>query len=192
MVADQPLPNEDGSIQIVFNGEIYNFQEIRQELLSRGHRFRSRSDTETIVHLYEDEGVDAIRRLDGMFALAIWDGRLRRLVLARDRVGKKPLFVYRDRAPDRVRLGDQVVLRPPGRSRSTSIRTASRPISRRGHVPAAATIYRGVEQVPPATVLTARRARASTQPARYWQLPVGDSAVTIPREEAQRRGRRGS
>src|SRR3954465_9614152 len=64
-VADQPLPNEDGSIQIVFNGEIYNFQEIRRELQARGHRFRSRSDTETIVHLYEDEGIEAIRRLDG-------------------------------------------------------------------------------------------------------------------------------
>ncbi len=95
-VADQPLANEDGSIQIVFNGEIYNFQAIRRELVARGHQFRSRSDTETIVHLYEDEGVEAIRQLDGMFALAIWDGRQRKLVLARDRAGKKPLFIYRD------------------------------------------------------------------------------------------------
>ena len=95
-VADQPLANEDGTVWIVFNGEIYNFQEIRRELVARGHQFRSRSDTETIVHLYEDEGVDAIRRLDGMFALAIWDGRQRKLVLARDRAGKKPLFIYRD------------------------------------------------------------------------------------------------
>ena len=95
--ADQPMANADGSIQIVFNGEIYNFKELRAELAARGHRFRTQSDTETIIYLYEDEGSDAFRRLDGMFALGIWDARQRRLVLARDRAGKKPLFMYRDR-----------------------------------------------------------------------------------------------
>ena len=95
--ANQPMPNEDGAIQIVFNGEIYNFRELRAELTARGHRFRTRSDTEAIIHLYQDEGVDAFRRLDGMFALAIWDARKRHLVLARDRAGKKPLYMYRDR-----------------------------------------------------------------------------------------------
>src|SRR5262249_21255711 len=93
--ARQPMRNEDGSIHLVFNGEIYNFQDLRSELVARGHRFKSRSDTETIVHLYEDEGPDCITRLDGMFAIAIWDERSRRLLLARDRAGKKPLFYYR-------------------------------------------------------------------------------------------------
>src|SRR2546425_181220 len=90
--ARQPLANEDGTVWVTFNGEIYNFLGLREELERRGHRFRSHSDTETIVHAYEEFGDDCIARLDGMFALAIWDGRQRRLLLARDRSGKKPLF----------------------------------------------------------------------------------------------------
>ena len=88
----QPLGNEDQSIQIVFNGEIYNYRELRQQLLALGHQFRTEGDTEVIVHLYEEFGLDFVRRLRGMFALAIWDSRLQQLVLARDRVGKKPVY----------------------------------------------------------------------------------------------------
>jgi asparagine synthase (glutamine-hydrolysing) len=90
----QPMPNEDESVWIVFNGEIYNFPTLRRRLEATGHRFRTNSDTETIIHLYEDEGVDCFQHLNGMFAIAIWDSRHRQLVLARDRLGKKPL-VYR-------------------------------------------------------------------------------------------------
>src|SRR5438270_9204058 len=89
--AAQPLSNEDGSIWIVFNGEVYNFESLKAELQKKGHRFRSRSDTETIVHLYEEEGERCVERLRGMFAFAIWDRKRQRLFLARDRVGKKPL-----------------------------------------------------------------------------------------------------
>src|SRR5437764_1167787 len=88
----QPLVNETGSVRVVCNGEIYNYRQLRSELEARGHRFQTASDCETIVHLYEDEGPDAIARLHGMFALAIWDRAARRLVLARDRIGIKPLF----------------------------------------------------------------------------------------------------
>src|SRR5574341_1986409 len=87
----QPISNEDGSVWIVFNGEIYNHHDLRKDLVARGHKFATRSDTETIVHLYEEEGERCVERLRGMFAFAIWDGRKRALLLARDRAGKKPL-----------------------------------------------------------------------------------------------------
>ena len=92
--ADQPMSNEDGSITLVFNGEIYNYQELKAGLQQRGVRFATSSDTEVILRLYEVAGISCIQSLDGMFALGIWDNRRRHLVLARDRVGKKPLFYY--------------------------------------------------------------------------------------------------
>ncbi len=90
----QPIGNEDGSVQIVFNGEIYNFEQTRDALVARGHVFRTRSDTETIVHAYEEWGVECLSRLRGMFAFAIWDANRNRLFIARDPFGKKPVFVY--------------------------------------------------------------------------------------------------
>src|SRR5262249_33232195 len=89
---DQPLGNEDGRIQVVFNGEIYNFAELRETLQSRGHRFRTGSDTEVIVHGYEEWGDACVERFRGMFAFAVWDAPAHRLLLARDRLGIKPLY----------------------------------------------------------------------------------------------------
>jgi asparagine synthase (glutamine-hydrolysing) len=97
----QPLSNEDGSVWVVFNGEIYNEPDIRRELQAKGHRFKTQSDTESIVHLYEEEGVECVSRFRGMFAFAVWDVKRRRLLLARDRLGKKPLYWGR--------LGDKFV-----------------------------------------------------------------------------------
>src|SRR5579859_7167689 len=92
VTGDQPISNEDRSVWTVLNGEVYNFQELRAALEAKGHRFATRSDTEAIVHAYEEHGDEFVTRLRGMFALAIWDERRRRLVLARDRLGKKPLL----------------------------------------------------------------------------------------------------
>ncbi len=92
----QPLCNEDGTVWTVFNGEIYNYKDLRRRLEGRGHRFTTSSDTETIVHLYEDYGPDLFSHLNGMFAIAIWDRKLRRLIIGRDRIGQKPLFYRHD------------------------------------------------------------------------------------------------
>jgi asparagine synthase (glutamine-hydrolysing) len=94
--ARQPMSNEDGSIWIIYNGEIYNFQELRKRLESKGHRFKSKSDTEVIIHLYEEEGKECVKSLRGMFAFGIWDEKQRLLFLARDRLGQKPLYYYKD------------------------------------------------------------------------------------------------
>ena len=102
----QPIANEDGSLWIVFNGEIYNYQDLRRDLLARGHRFATNSDTETILHLYEEYGVESFSRLRGMFAFAIWDANKQELTLARDRFGKKPL--YYAESPDGLYFGSEL------------------------------------------------------------------------------------
>ncbi len=102
----QPISNEDGTLWIVFNGEIFNYVELRADLEKRGHRFATHSDTEVIVHLFEDYGVDAFTRLNGQWALALWDTRRRRLILSRDRLGVRPLFY--SSLPSRLVFGSEI------------------------------------------------------------------------------------
>ncbi len=113
----QPLPNEDETVWIVFNGEIYNFAALRDDLVKRGHLFRTRSDTETIVHLWEEFGEDCVTKLRGMFAFAIWDSRQRVLFIARDRLGIKPLYYYQDQQQFGFASELKALLELPGISR---------------------------------------------------------------------------
>src|SRR5262249_8741968 len=104
--AAQPMCNEDRQIWVVFNGEIYNFRALREELLAQGHQFKSRSDTEVLIHGFEQWGLDLFWRLRGMFAIALWNRTSGELVLARDRIGKKPLFYFLE--PDRIAFGSEL------------------------------------------------------------------------------------
>src|SRR5262245_55511779 len=113
VTGDQPMPNEDGTVWAVYNGEIYNFRELRRELEAHGHRFRSHSDTEVLVHLYEQHGEGFLPKLDGIFAFALWDTRSRRLLLARDYFGVKPLHYQFDGQTLRFASEIKAILRDP-------------------------------------------------------------------------------
>jgi asparagine synthase (glutamine-hydrolysing) len=173
--ANQPLPNEDGRVHLVFNGEIYNFRELRQGLISQGHQFRSNADSEVIVHLYEELGERAIDELDGMFALALWDAKERRLILARDRAGKKPLYIWRD--ADRLVFASEVKALLTHPAVTAPIDPDAVPLYfLHGYVPHPRTFYRGVRQLEPGTVLTVD-ADGRERERRYWQLTFPDERI---------------
>jgi asparagine synthase (glutamine-hydrolysing) len=149
----QPMSNEDGSVWISFNGEIYNHAELRSELEGRGHRYRSRCDTETIVHLYEEEGARCVERLDGMFAIAIWDERRRELFLARDRLGKKPLYWTRTAAGLTFASEIKALLRHPAVSADLDV-DAFHDYLTFVCTPAPSTMFAGISKLSPAERVT--------------------------------------
>src|SRR3954451_6674521 len=166
-----PISNEDGSVAAVLNGEIYNFRELRDELGRRGHDFRSRGDTEVIVHLAEELPPTRLaERLDGMFALAIWDDRRARLVVARDRVGKKPLYYWH--SDGRLVFGSEIkaVLAHPDVPRRLD-ESAIPAYLTFGYVPTPRTFFEGVRSLPPGHVLTFEPGE-EPQVERYWAPPV--------------------
>ena len=164
----QPLGNEDGTVTIVFNGEIYNFAELRRELEARGHTLATKSDTEVIVHLYEEKGAACVERLRGMFAFAIWDSRRRQLLLARDRLGVKPLY-YAQTAGSLVFASEiKSILQAAGIDAAPDPRGLRRYLAYR-HPYGDATLFKGVRQLPPGHVLVAD-ANGSTV-RRYWDVP---------------------
>jgi asparagine synthase (glutamine-hydrolysing) len=178
---DQPIGNEDGSVQIIYNGEIYNYQELRAGLVARGHRFRTHSDTEVVVHLYEEEGEDLVRRLRGMFAFALWDGRRRQLLLARDRLGIKPLYFYRDADKLLFASEPKALLTHPGVPREVDA-AALEDYLAFGMVPGRRSIFRHIQKLPPAHVLTVRAGDWGREPRRYWQLRIEpDETQTVER-----------
>jgi asparagine synthase (glutamine-hydrolysing) len=163
----QPISNEDGSLWVMLNGEIYNYPELRRELDSKGHRFTTRSDTETIVHLYEEYGEKCFERLRGMFAIALWDSRERKLLLARDRLGKKPLYYASDGR--RLVFGSELkALLAAGNVNLEVDPQALSDYFSFGYIPAPKTIYRSVRKLQPGHYLVA--SRTGVKEERYWDI----------------------
>jgi asparagine synthase (glutamine-hydrolysing) len=175
---NQPIFNEDRSVFAVINGEIYNHHDLRRDLEARGHRFRSRSDSETVVHLYEEHGEALVDHLRGMFAFALWDTRAGKLLLARDRVGKKPLY-FSDRpegfyfASELPALLAGLPERPP-----PDLAALDRYLTLQ-YVPSPLTAFQGVEKLPPAHVMVVKPGRAR-RPTRYWKLGYTPHAGAAP------------
>ncbi len=174
----QPITNEDATIVLVYNGEIYNFQELRESLESRGHVFRTLSDTEVVLRAYEEYGDDALHHLNGMFAFALYDARQNRLLLARDRVGIKPLF-YTVRNGALAFSSELDSLMQSGMIRGALNSSAINAYFSFLYVPAPDTIFRDVFKLPPAHKLVFQDGRLSVE--RYWSLELkSDTKLTVP------------
>ena len=163
----QPVFNEDRTIAAVFNGEIYNFRELREQLSSRGHQFAARGDTETIVHLYEEQGLDCFRQLHGMFAIAIWDFAKQQLVLTRDRLGVKPLYYHLDEHG--LRFGSEIkaILQDPAVERRINF-DALHELMTLGHILPPNTAFAGVHELPPASTLVYRKGNVQLDELGEW------------------------
>ena len=180
----QPLHNEDGTVTASQNGEIYNFGLLREELLKRGHRLLTRTDTEVLPHLWEDEGCRLPERIDGMFAVAIWDARRHVGLLARDRVGKKPLYYWEHEGAIYYASELKALLEIPGFDRRLNLHALHHYLSYK-HVPHPLTIFEDVKILPPAHRLLFE-AGAAPRVERYWQLsfapgdePLGDEEEIV-------------
>ena len=174
----QPLFNEDGSVVVVFNGEIYNFQELVPELEALGHTFRTHSDTEVIVHAWEAWGTACVTRFRGMFAFALWDRAQQTLFVARDRFGVKPLY-YAFLDGGEFVFGSELksLLAHPALPRDIDPLAVEEYFAY-GYVPEPRTIFRRVEKLPPGFTLTLMRGQPSALPRQYWDMPFAPVAVT--------------
>src|SRR4051812_26307754 len=164
----QPIPNEDETVWVMFNGEIYNYLELREELEVKGHRFRTSSDTEVIVHAYETWGLDFVDRLLGMFAIALWDRNLGRVVLVRDRFGKKPLF-YSERNGHLAFASELKAFLSWPHLDSSIDAAALHDYLTFLFVPSPSSIYSAVKKVPPAHMLVADLRAGAISLRRYWE-----------------------
>ena len=165
----QPISNEDGSLWVVFNGEVYNYQELRRQLIAEGHQFATNSDTETLLHLYEQEGVDGLQKLRGMFAFAIWDDRRRQLLLVRDRFGKKPLY-YANLAEGLFFGSELKCLRAAGIPLDVDPE-ALRLYFQFTYIPDPWSAYRQVRKLPPGSWLL-YHAAGHVEQGSYWRWPA--------------------
>jgi len=167
----QPISNEDETLWIVFNGEIYNYEKLRQDLLARGHKFRTHSDTEVLVHLYEEHGEDCVRLLRGMFAFAIWDARRRRLFAARDHLGQKPFF-YAERNGEFLFASEIKALLAAAPDLAALNREALDQYFTLRIVPAPNTLFKSIRKLPPAHSLSFEPGGA-VRIRRYWDVNFG-------------------
>jgi len=176
----QPISNEDGGVWIVFNGEIYNHQELRKDLEARGHRYRTHSDTETIVHLYEEYGTNCVAHLRGMFAFAIWDRTKRSLFMARDRLGIKPLYYLHD--GDRLLFGSEIkaILAYPGVKPEFDRSTLAEYLAF-GYISGEQSMYAGIRKLMPGHILIAEET-GHIQISQYWDLEVKADDGGRPRD----------
>jgi asparagine synthase (glutamine-hydrolysing) len=171
----QPMANEDETVRMIFNGEIYNFQTLRDELKKKGHRFRSDTDGEVIIHLYEEEGADFVRRLTGMFAFALWDEKQESLLLGRDHVGIKPL-VYCWNGRSLIFASElKAILQDPDVSREMDWNALDLYLSL-NYIPAPHTIFKGVRKLRPGHILTVRNGVLKEE--RFWNIATGPLAET--------------
>ncbi|MCL4460043.1 MAG: asparagine synthase (glutamine-hydrolyzing) [Chloroflexi bacterium] len=178
----QPIFNEDKTLAIVCNGEIYNYQELRTELKGKGHLFHTQSDTEVIIHLYEEKGVDCLSHLRGMFAFALWDGLTRTLFLARDRLGIKPLFYAL--GPQGLVFGSELkaILQAEWAPRDIDVEALHHYLLF-DYIAAPHTIFQAVKKLPPAHYLLAQGDQASVEP--YWELAMNEPLVRGEEETAE-------
>jgi asparagine synthase (glutamine-hydrolysing) len=164
----QPLSNEDGTSWLVANGEIYNYRELRQELVAQGHRFRTESDCETMLHLYEQHGDAFVSRLNGMFAFALWDARRARLIIGRDRLGIKPIYLWQNARRLAFASEAKALLTLPGVSAGIDPQALQSYLAL-GYVPAPQSIFRGIRKLPPASMLVIED--RTFEERRYWRVP---------------------
>lgn len=178
----QPISNENGTVWIVYNGEIYNYQGLREELVRKGHSFASQSDTEVIVHLYEEYGPDCVSKLRGMFAFAIWDENHRTLFLARDRVGIKPLYYWI--GPDRLLFGSEIkaILQDPSVPREVDSRIIDRFLTYY-YTPGTETLLKGILKLPPGSTLTWKDGQCRVD--QYWDLHYSSGSRNYGLQQAK-------
>jgi asparagine synthase (glutamine-hydrolysing) len=178
--AHQPMSNEDGTIWIVYNGEIYNFQEIKKGLKGKGHVFKSKSDTEVILHAYEEWDVECLKYLRGMFAFAIWDSKRRRLFLARDRLGKKPLVYFHKDGRFIFASEIKAMLQEPDLERKVNIHSLDYYLTYQ-YVPSPDSIFEGIKKLTPAHYLLYDLSR-EVKIEKYWKLdfaPIQQSRIDL-------------
>ena len=173
----QPIANETGKVVAALNGEIYNYPELRETLLARGHELRTRCDTEVLVHLYEDHGAELVHALEGMFAFVLWDVERRTLIAARDRFGEKPLFYAHD-GDELLLASEATALTRPGLVPATLSPKAIDEYFVLGYVQSPRTVFEAIRQLPPGHRLSWSRARPRVHVRPYWQPPVLDGVAT--------------